>query len=106
MYIICNSLQETNFLHLETSDATVQKRQKIETEINVQIRIGCMNKERHGRKLVFVLQTCLGLNETKVHIIFGSNKFESNRRCRTDAMVNKRYTHTKTFSNLRHRSVF
>ena len=55
----CNSLQETNliFLHLDTSDATVQKTEKkIKTEINIQIRIGCVNKERHGRKLVFVLQ--------------------------------------------------
>jgi hypothetical protein len=65
-----------------------------------------MNKERHGRKLVFVLQAGLGLNETKVHIIFGSNKFEGNRRCKSVAMVNKRYTHINVFINLRHRSVF
>jgi hypothetical protein len=65
-----------------------------------------MNKERHGRKLAFVLQAGLELNETKVHIIFGSNGFESNRRCKIVAMVHKRYTHIKIFSNLRHRAVF
>jgi hypothetical protein len=29
----------------------------METEINIQIRIGCMNKERHGRKLVHILKS-------------------------------------------------
>jgi hypothetical protein len=41
-----------------------RKDKKIETEINAQIRMGCVNKERHGRKLVFVLQNAFR-NERK-----------------------------------------
>ena len=61
--LTCNSLQETNLFFFTLRNFRcncAEKKKKIETEINFQIRIGCVNKEIHGRKLVFVLQSGFG----------------------------------------------